>query len=69
MVLKERNRGRHIALDSSGKHPRLFRVYAERLFYNNNVRVRCVVQKYGHLLYTDDDLFLSNAGAKILEIK
>lgn len=64
-VFKERNRRSYAALDSVGQQPNLFRVYPEKVFCNNDVKDRCIVQKDGRFLYKDDD-HLSNAGAKLI---
>jgi peptidoglycan/LPS O-acetylase OafA/YrhL len=62
-VFQDRNKNAYQALDSIGEYSNLFRIYPEKIFCNNDLEDRCIVQKDGYLLYSDDD-HLSNAGAR-----
>ncbi len=64
-IFQDRNRNAYEALDSVGQHPNLFRVYPEKIFCNNDLENRCIVQGDGRLLYRDDD-HLSDAGAMLV---
>lgn len=64
-VFQDRNRSSHIALDSVGDHPNLYRIYPEEIFCDADLAGRCIVQKNASLLYRDDD-HLSNAGARLV---
>jgi peptidoglycan/LPS O-acetylase OafA/YrhL len=66
-VFQDRNKNAYQALDGIGEHPNIFRVFPEKIFCNNDVKDRCIVQKDETLLYSDDD-HLSSAGA-ILVVK
>ena len=64
-IFQERNKNAYQALDRIGEYPNLFRVYPENIFCNNDIQHRCIVQKDGDMLYSDDD-HLSNAGAMLV---
>ena len=64
-VFQARNKNVYQALYDVGDHPNLIRVYPEKIFCNNDVEDRCIVQKDDYLLYQDDD-HLSAAGAKLV---
>ncbi len=64
-VFKERSRSSYTALDGIGSHPKLIRIYPEKLFCNRAVEGRCVVHHGGEPLYRDDD-HLSSRGSDLI---
>jgi len=52
---KERTQESYEMLDAIGQHPNLIRVYPEKRFCNTEIDDRCMVDKLGKILYSDDD--------------
>lgn len=63
-VYKARNKRAINALDRINDQ-NLFRVFPGKLFCNNDISGRCIVQKDGEIYYRDDN-HLSDAGAKLV---
>jgi peptidoglycan/LPS O-acetylase OafA/YrhL len=64
-VFSIRNRNTFAALDSVGTHPNLMRVYPSKILCDTYVKGRCILEKNGIPLYSDDD-HLTGVGAKLV---
>ena len=54
-VFRARNHNTYRVLDAIGEHPRLQRIYPERVFCNTELAGRCMLAENGRPLYFDDD--------------
>ena len=64
-LFTKRNKDAYAALDALGNHPKLFRIYPEKIFCNTYLKGRCVAHLNGVPLYYDDD-HLSEFGANFI---
>lgn len=64
-IFRRRSKNAYEQLNMLNEHPKLLKIYPERIFCNTVISDRCIVQYDGKLLYSDDD-HLNSIGSDML---